>query len=136
MWLRNIVGRNEGRRLSLSGSHKLRLVRRHKIKPENRLRPSPGFLTFELLNRVVQQLAIKLKAYVRDVPALGRSQDVARAANLQITHRNLKSGSQTGILLDRVDSPASRSHPHQFSRQHKIRVRFVLGPSYSASQLI
>ncbi len=47
---------------------------------------------------LLEQLAVKIKAHRRDVPALLRAEQIARAANFQIAHRDFEPAAETSNI--------------------------------------
>ena len=57
-----------------------------------------------LLDGGVQEPRVEIEADRRDMAALLRAEDVARAANLQIAHRQLEARAEVSRLLDRLQA--------------------------------
>ena len=87
-------------------------------------------------DRLLEQLAIKIEADRDDVAALRGAENVARAANLQIAHGDVKAGAERAVLLDRVDPFARRADRHHLARQQEIGIGLVLGAADAAAQLV
>ena len=65
-------------------------VRRDKIEPQLHLDARPGFLALQLRDGLFQQLTIQIEPDRHDMATLGRAENAARAANLEIAHRDAK----------------------------------------------
>ncbi len=61
-------------------------------------------LVLQLPRRFFQKLAIHLVADRGDVARLLGAEDVARAANFQVAHRDLEAGAEMAVFLDRLQS--------------------------------
>ena len=81
---------NAGTQLSGSGGEIFAFVRGDEIEPHLDLEPRPELLAFQLRDRLFQKLAVKIEPDRDDVPALRSAEDAARAANLQVAHRDPK----------------------------------------------
>ena len=64
-------------------------------------------LVLQVTGRIVEQAAIKLVPDRRDVPALLGPQNVSRAANFEIPHGDLETGTQLAEFLDRLSRRAA-----------------------------
>ena len=63
-------------------------------------RPLVRRLRLQRLDGVGEHLRVEVEADRRDVPALLRAQQVARAADLEVAQRDLEAGAQLGRLED------------------------------------
>jgi hypothetical protein len=73
-----------------AGGEEFAFVSRDKIEPHFHFEPRPQFFSFELRDRLFQKLAIKIETDRDDVAALGGAENAARAADLEIAHRDAK----------------------------------------------
>jgi len=55
---------------------------------------------------LLEQLAVKFKPDGSDMATLLRAEQIASAANLQITHRDLETAAKRGVLLHGADALA------------------------------
>ena len=68
--------------------------------------------------------------------ALRRAEDIARAPNLQVAHRDFEPRAERRVLLDRVDPLPRFARAHHVARQHEIRVGLVLRAPDAPAELI
>ena len=68
--------------------NKFRFIRRHEIQAKIDVEAEPQFFTFALCHGLLEQLAVKIETDGHDVAALRRAKNTARAANLQVAHRD------------------------------------------------
>ena len=81
-------GKERGHELGGAGGEVFALVGGDEIEPHFHLEPGPQFFAFQLRNGLLQQLAVKIEPDRDDVTALRGAKDAARAANLQVAHRD------------------------------------------------
>src|SRR5438067_5734942 len=116
--------------------NKLGFVSGDEIEPQLYFEAPARFLSFNLGDGLLEQLAIEIETYRHNVPTLGGAENTAGAADLQIAHGHAKTGAERAVLFDGVDSFACGAHHHELARQQKISVGFVLGTSNPPTQLI
>ena len=116
--------------------NEFRFIRSNEVEPEIDIEPDPQFFTFELRDRLLEQLAVQIEADRHDVAALCCTENAARPPNLQVSHGNAETGTQRAVLFDRVDPFARGANCHHLTRKKEISVRFVLGPPDPPAQLI
>ena len=90
----------------------------------------------QLPDGVLQEQAIPLVAYGRDVAALLGPEDVPGPADLQVPHRDLEPGPEFGELLDRLEPPLRRRGDHLQRVDDQVRVGPVLLPPDPAAELV
>ena len=81
-----------GTQLFRTGREVFAFVCRDEIEPHLDLEPWPELFAFQLRDRLLQQLAVKIEPDRHDVTALRRAENAAGAANLQVAHRDAKTG--------------------------------------------
>ena len=69
-------------------------IHREKIERETHLDAALDGFALESLHALLEQLAVKLESDGGDVAALLGTEDVARAANLEVAHGNLESAAE------------------------------------------
>ena len=101
-----------------------------------RLGPRGFGFVLELPHGLFQQLAIHLITHGRDMAGLLRAQNVSRAANFQIAHRDLEARAQVRIFLDRLESLRRDRRHGPIRRQKQIAIRPMLPPPDPAAKLV
>jgi len=86
-----------------------------------------AFLALQLRDACFNKLTIQIEPDRHDVAALGRAENAARAANLEIGASRCETPRLTNCMLDRVDPFPRRAHRHHLAAQHEIGVGLVLG---------
>ena len=72
---------------------------------QNRLRLGHSHLTIlQTVDGLLQHLAISCKANAHNMPVLLTAEEIARAANFQIAHGNLKAGTQLRKIANRLQA--------------------------------
>src|ERR1035437_9264998 len=94
------------------------------------------FLAFQARDAFLEQLAVEVEADGGDVAALFRTEDVARAANLQVAHRDFEPAAEGRVLLDRADPFARALDEVYMARQKNVSVRLVFVAADAAAKLI
>ena len=112
--------------------NKFGFVSGNEIEPQLSPRGASAVLSFNLSDRLLEQLTIQIETHRHDVAALGGAENTAGAANLEITHGNAKTGAERTVLFDRVDSFARGADHHELARQQEVSVSLVLGPPDAA----
>ena len=85
---------------------------------------------------MLEQLAVKLEAHRRDVPALFRAEHVACAADFQVAHGHLEAAAERGILLDGADAFAHVGEEAGVARNEQVGVGLVLVAPDAAAKLV
>ena len=80
-------------------------------------------MRFEQIHLLGQQLGIQVEAHGGDVSTLGRAEQIARAANLQVLHGDAQPGAELGRLEDRLEPFLSDLAEAHVSGVQEIRVR-------------
>ena len=94
------------------------------------------FLAFQRADALLEQLAVEFKPDGGDVAALLRAEQIARAANFQIAHRDFESAAERGVLLHRADALAHVREQARVARQQQIRVSLMLVAPDAPAQLV
>ena len=94
------------------------------------------FACFEAAHRLGQHFVVELKAHFEHVAALVFAQYLARAANLQVVHGQIKAAAQFFHLLDRVQ-PLGGLFGQAFDLgHHQIRISLVVRAAHAPTQLV
>ena len=68
--------------------------------------------------------------------ALGCPEEIPRAADLEIAHRDPESGAELGVLADRLHAAASLAHHHHVAREHQVGVGLLATASDPSAELV
>ena len=90
----------------------------------------------QLLHRHFEEAAIEVVPDVGDVPALLGAEDVARAPDLEVAHRELEPGPEVVELLDRVQPLLGDLGRNRVRAQQEVGVRLRARPPDAAAQLV
>src|ERR1017187_7426545 len=93
-------------------------------------------LALEARDAFLEQVTVEVEADGGDVAALFRTEDVARAANLQVAHRDFEPAAEGRVLLDRADPFARALDEVYMARQKNVSVRLVFVAADAAAKLI
>ena len=69
-------------------------IQEKEVQPHLHLHARLYLFALERGDALLEQLAVKLEAHGRDVPALLRAEQVARAADLEVAHGNLEAAAE------------------------------------------
>ncbi len=94
------------------------------------------FARFEAAHRFGQHFVVELKAHFEHVAALVFAQHLARAADLQVVHGQIKAAAQFLHLLDGVQ-PLGRLFGQSLDLgHHQIRIGLVVRAAHASAQLV
>ena len=83
-----------------------------------------------------EQLAIELKAHADDVPALLGAEQIARAAEFEVAHRDAETGAELVVLPDRTESLARDIEELRVPVQKQVGVGLMLETPDASAELI
>ncbi len=81
-------------------------------------------------------LDVEVVADRGDVAGLVGAEQVARAADLEVAHRDLEPRAELGLLADRPQPLVGLLGQHPVARVEQVRVRALAGPPDAAAQLV
>ena len=94
------------------------------------------FLAFFSRHSLLEQLHIHLKADACDMPMLLRTEKASRAADLEITHRDLKARAKTCKLLHRLQALLRRFAEHLIAPIREVGKRHLRRAADASAHLI
>ena len=80
-----------------------------------------------------EQLTIHLETNGGDVAALFGAEQIARATNFQIAHRDFEAAAEAGILFNGANAFARLGEQRGVARQQNICVRLMLVTAHAAA---
>src|SRR6185436_2387485 len=83
-----------------------------------------------------EQLAIEIEAHRGDVPALLRAEEIARAANFQVAHRDFEPAAEARRLLDGADALPRIRQQAGMTGQKQIRISLMLVAPHAPAKLV
>ena len=95
-----------------------------------------AFVAPELGDAATEQLAVKVEADGRDVAALRRAEDVAGAAQLEVTHGDAEAGAELVVLADRRQAAVGRADQRGVPVEEEVGVGLAVEASHAPSQLV
>ena len=93
-------------------------------------------LALELADRLGHELAVEVEADGRDVARLLAAEQVARAADLEVAHRDLEPGAEVGELADRAQALVRLLGERAVRWVQQVRVRALPASTDAAAQLV
>ena len=87
-------------------------------------------------HRLVHDLLVGLETDVGDEPALLGTQQVARAADVEVLHSDVEPGTQVGELLDGPQTPPRIGRQEFVGRRKQVAVALLIRTPYAAAQLV
>ena len=90
----------------------------------------------ELADRFGDHLDVEVEADRGDVTRLLGAEQVARAADLEVAHRDLEAGTEVGELADRLQALVRLLGERTIARIQEVRVRALPAPADPAAQLV
>src|SRR5699024_7136631 len=88
------------------------------------------------LDRLAEKLEVQIVADGLHVAVLLAAENVARAADLQIAHRNLEAGAELRELADRREALLGNLGEHLVAREREIRIRAAARAAHTAADLV
>ena len=93
-------------------------------------------LAGELTDRLGDHLDVEVEADRGDVTRLLGAEQVARAADLEVAHRDLETGTEVGELADRLQPLVRLFGERAIGRIEEVRVRALPAAADAAAQLV
>ena len=87
-------------------------------------------------HRFAHDFLVGLETNVGDKPALLGTQQVARAADVEILHRNVEPRPQVGELLDGPQTPPCIGRQQFVGRRQQVAIGLAIRPPHTAAQLM
>ena len=95
----------------------------------------PPALTAKLANRFVKHLRVELESNGRDLPRLLLAEQVSRAADLEIVHRQAKAAAQVVERGKHLEPLLSVAADQRLAGKQQIRVCTLMGATDATAHL-